>query len=161
MFVGMDINTRPEHIYRAIIEGMAFDTRYLIEEYAKADIAIDGFYGVGTIAERNPFITQLYADILKLPVYVSGTAKAPALGAGIIAATVSGVYKDISEASKNMSKLKQTVYMPDDKATAVYDNMYAEYKRLREYFSVQNVSVMHNLREIKILAEKNKQNRNE
>jgi L-ribulokinase len=156
MFVGVDINTCPEHIYRAIIEGMVFDTRCLIEEYGDAGIVIDSFYGVGTIAERNPFITQLYADILKLPVYVAGTSKTPALGAGIIAATVSGAYGDIGEAAAAMSKLKQTVYTPNPEAVAVYDGMYAEYKKLRAYFSVENASVMHNLKDIKALAEKSK-----
>lgn len=149
VFIGMDINTRPEHLYRAIIEGMAFDTRMVIEEYAVNDIYIDSFYGVGTIAERNPFITQLYADILNMPVRVAGSPKSPALGAGIIAATISGEYGSIDEAAQAMGMLKNVVYLPDVKASAVYDSLYMEYKRLRNYFSVEKPSIMHNLKAIK------------
>ncbi len=149
LFIGMDLNTKPEHIYRAIIEGMAFDTRMLIEEYAVNNIDIESFYGIGTIAERNPFITQLYADILNMPVYVAGSSKSPALGAGIIAATISGQYPDIQSAAAAMGQLKNVVYMPDVSASAVYDSMYVEYKKLRDYFAVENTSIMHNLKAIK------------
>lgn len=149
LFIGMDINTKPEHIYRAIIEGMAFDTRTLIEEYAINDIEIDSFYGVGTIAERNPFITQLYADILNIPVRVAGSSKSPALGAAIIAATISGEYSGIEEAANAMGVLKNVVYLPDVNASAVYDRMYIEYRKLTDYFSEENPSIMHNLKAIK------------
>lgn len=149
LFVGMDINTRAEHIYRAIIEGMVFDTRMLIEQYTANNIEIDSFYGVGTIAERNPFITQLYADILNIPVMVAGSPKSPALGAAIIAATISGEYDNIEEAAEAMGMLKSVVYLPNVKASAVYDRMYVEYKKLARYFSVENSSIMHNLKAIK------------
>ena len=149
LYVGMDINTRAEHLYRAIIEGMAFDTRYIMEEYASNGIEIDCFYGVGTIAERNPFISQLYADILGIPVRVAGTSKSPALGAAIIASAISGVYPNIDEAAHSMGVLKNVVYIPNRTAVEIYDDMYKEYKRLREYFSIQHSDIMHNLKDIK------------
>jgi L-ribulokinase len=149
MFVGMDESTRSEHLYRAMIEGMAFDTRFVIEELTRCDIAVDSFCGVGTIAERNPFITQLYADILGMPVMVAATEKSPALGAAVIAAAVSGAYSDIAEASENMGAVSPKVYMPDVKAVRVYNRMYEEYRKLRIYFSEENNSIMHNLKDIK------------
>jgi L-ribulokinase len=152
MFVGMDEGTRSEHLYRAIIEGMAFDTRYVMEELTRCGITIKDFCGVGTIAERNPFITQLYADILNMPVMVAGTEKSPALGAAVIAATASGVYNGIAEASEAMGSLGSRVYVPDMAAVSVYDSMFAEYKRLRHYFEVENSSIMHNLKAIKAAA---------
>lgn len=149
VYVGMDKSTRVEHLYRAIIEGMAFDTRYVIEEYTSKDIDIDCFYGVGTIAERNPFISQLYADILGIPVRVAGTSKSPALGAAIVASAISGVYESINEAAHNMGVLKNVVYFPNITAVSIYDEMYQEYKKVREYFSVKQSSIMHNLKDIK------------
>lgn len=153
MYVGMTESTLPEHLYRAIIEGMAFDTRYVIEEYARSGIAIDSFYGIGIIAERNPFIMQLYADILRLPVQVALSQQSPTLGAAIIAAVAGGVYGNIQSAAAKMSKLKDVVYTPDSAAAEVYDKIYEEYKKLRVYFSTENNSVMHNLRSIKQAAE--------
>jgi L-ribulokinase len=121
----------------------------LTEEYKAGGIDIHSFYGVGTIAERNPFITQLYANILTMPVKVAGTSKSPALGAAIIAAAVSGEYADVYKAAAAMAKIKETVYLPDAKAVDVYNEMYAEYKKLRKYFTEESASIMHSLKHIK------------
>lgn len=158
VFVGMDINTKPEHLYRAIIEGMAFDTRVIIDEYRRGGIEINQFCGVGNIAERNPFIMQVYADILNMPVSVSGTSKSSALGAAIIASVIGGGYKSLDEASENMGKIKDKKYLPNSEAVKVYDRMYEEYKHLCRLFALENSDIMHNLKDIKADACNNKNN---
>ncbi len=149
VFVGMDMDTRPEHLYRAIIEGMAFDTKVIIDQYHNDGIEINNFCGVGNIAERNPFIMQVYADILNMPVSVSGTSKSSALGAAIIASVAGGGYKCIEDASEMMGMIKDKVYIPDPNAVKMYNRIYEKYKQLCRIFAIENNDIMHELKDIK------------
>lgn len=152
LFVGLTPDSKTEHLYRAIIEGMAFDTRRIIDVFEAASIEIDTFFGVGTIAERNAFIMQLYADILKTPIKVAGSPLAPAIGSAIFASVAAGVanggYKTIADASKVMGTLKPTTYYPILENSNIYDKMYEQYVKLYNMFSSREDNIMTNLKNI-------------
>lgn len=152
LFVGMTLNTKVEHMYRAVIESMAFDTRRIMDCFAQKGIEIDTFIGVGTIAERNPFIMQLYADILKTPVKVSGTQLAPVIGSAIFGACAAGSqvggYDSLTTASAVMGNLKPTTYYPIIENVNIYDRLYNEYCNLCDIFSDNNNNIMNNLKSI-------------
>ncbi|TFH39050.1 MAG: ribulokinase [Bacteroidia bacterium] len=154
MIVGATLATKPEEIYRALVEATAYGTRVIIESFQENGVPVDELYAAGGIAEKNPFIMQIYADVTNLPIRISGSPQAPALGSAMFGAVAAGKerggYDSIVEAAKVMGKVKDTQYLPDPANTKIYDDLYREYKILHDYFGRGDNNVMKRLKEIKI-----------
>lgn len=153
MMLGMTLQTKPEEMYRALVEATAFGTRTIIENFEKNGVPVDEFYAAGGIAEKSPFMMQIYADIIRKPIRISGSRQGPALGAAIFGAVAAGSeaggYDSIFEAAEKMGKLKDVVYMPNEDEAKTYDLLYAEYTRLHDYFGRGGNNVMKTLKRIK------------
>ncbi|MDR3319310.1 MAG: ribulokinase [Clostridiales bacterium] len=153
MMLGMTLATRPEEMYRALIEATAYGKRMIIETFEKNGVRIDELYAAGGIAEKNPMMMQIYADVTKKEIKLSGSPQACALGSAIFGAAASG-YIELNTAIRNMSKLKDIVYKPLPKNAEIYDKLYAEFERLHDYFGRGENNVMKSLKKIKAEAEK-------
>lgn len=153
MMLGMTLQTKPEEMYRALIEATAYGTRKIIETFRENGVPIDEFYASGGISQKNPMAMQIYADIINLPVKIAGSLQGPALGSAIFGAVAAGKerggYDDIFAATRDMGKLRDEVYQPDPKAAAVYEKLYAEYNILHDYFGRGANDVMKRLKKIK------------
>lgn len=149
LFVGMTLATAPEDLMRALIEATAFGTRNIFETFRAAGVPVNGLVAAGGIARKDPFTMQLFADVLGIPIRIAATSEAPALGSAVNAAVAAGVYPSFAEAIPAMSQVSDTVYRPNAANRAVYDRLYAEYKRLHDYFGRGGNDVMYTLREIK------------
>ena len=153
MLLGATLLTRPEEIYRALIEATAYGTRMIVETFNESGVPVEEFYAAGGIAEKNPLIMQIYADVTNKPIKISGSPQAPALGAAMFGAVAAGKarggFDTIEEAAKVMAKLKDVVYAPNPANAAVYDKLYAEYKALHDYFGRGANDVMKRLKAIK------------
>ncbi len=153
MMLGMTLQTRPEEIYRALIEATAYGTRKIIEAFTQNGVPVEEFYASGGISQKDPMTMQIYADVLGLPVKIAGSLQGPALGSAIFGAVAAGSarggYDTIFEGAKVMGKLKDTVYTPIPENRAVYDKLYAEYSVLHDYFGRGANDVMKRLKEIK------------
>ncbi|MCY7789269.1 FGGY-family carbohydrate kinase, partial [Bacillus inaquosorum] len=154
MLLGMTLLTKPEEIYRALVEATAYGTRMIIETFKESGVPIEELYAAGGIAEKNPFVMQIYADVTNMDIKISGSPQAPALGSAIFGALAAGKenggYDDIKEAAAHMGKLKDISYTPNTENAAVYEKLYAEYKELVHYFGKEN-HVMKRLKTIKNL----------
>lgn len=153
LFIGMTLQTKPEELFRALIEATAFGTRKIIETFRENGVPVDEFYAAGGIAEKDPFTMQIYSDVTNMKIRVSGSAQAPALGSAIFGATAAGKaaggYDTVEEASAKMGKLSDRSYTPDPEAVKVYDKLYAEYSILHDYFGRGANDVMKRLKAIK------------
>ncbi|MBQ4561104.1 MAG: ribulokinase [Clostridia bacterium] len=143
--IGMDLSTKPEHIFRALVEATAYGARKIIDNFRKYGLNINTIHAAGGIAEKNPFVMQLYADILNMDIKISGSAQAAALGAAIFGAVAGGVYSSVTQASEKIGKLKDIVYSPDPENKKAYDLLYAEFCRLYDYFGREN-NLMENIK---------------
>ncbi|MFR9206925.1 MAG: ribulokinase [Lachnospiraceae bacterium] len=148
LMLGMTLTTKPEEMYRALVEATAFGTRMIIENFEKYGVRVDEFYASGGIAEKSPFAMQIYSDVIKKPIRISGSTQSCALGSAIFGAVVGKAHPDIVTAAEKMGKLKDVVFYPDEKSSQVYDKLFAEYATLQEYFFKQN-DVMKKLKHIK------------
>lgn len=153
LFVGMTLHTAPEDYLRALFEATAFATRVIFEAFAAADVPIKALAASGGIARKNPFLMQLFADVLDLPISVASTEQAGALGSAICAAVAAGVYADMAAAIEKMADKPDRVYLPHAQNRAVYDELYAEYKRLHDYFGCGENNVMKTLRRLAVAKE--------
>ena len=152
LFVGMTLQSRPEHLFRALVEANAFGTRVILENFEKHGVRVGHFIAVGGITRKSPFVMQLLADVLGKEIHVSGYLHSAALGASIYAAAAAGTdvggYSTIEEACGRMAATSDAVYTPNEDAKAVYDELYAEYLKLHDYFGRGGNDVMKRLREI-------------
>lgn len=148
--LGLTLRTRPEEVYRALIEGTAFGTRMIIEAGRRGGIAVDELVVCGGLT-KDPMIMQIYADVTGLAVKVSPSTQAVALGAAIFGASAAGSanggFDSVTGAISAMAKPPAKTYKPGKKAGAVYDKLYAVYKRTHDFFGRENAALMKSLRE--------------
>ncbi len=153
LMMGMNLLTKPEEMYLALIEATAYGTRMIIESFEKAGVEVKSLVLSGGIPAKNKMLVQVYSDICKKDIKVSSSDQAGALGAvilGILAAdeSVTG-YKDANEVSKAIGSVDPKVYSPNPENSAVYDKLYAEYVTLLEYFGKGANDVMKRLNAIR------------
>jgi L-ribulokinase len=148
MVVGLTLDTRPEDVYRALIEATAFGTRTIIETFEQAGVPVEDFTAAGGLL-KNRFLMQTYSDVLRRPVNVLASEQGPALGAAIHAAVAAGAYPDLRAASAAMGRIERAVYTPDPARAAAYDLLYAEYRALHDHFGRGGSAVMHRLRALR------------
>lgn len=153
LMMGMNLQTKPEEMYLALIEATAYGTRMIIESFEKAGVEVNSIVLSGGIPAKNKMLVQVYSDICKKDIKVSSSDQAGALGAvilGILAAdeSVTG-YKNANEVSKVIGSVDDKVYSPNPENAAVYDKLYAEYETLLEYFGKGANDVMKRLNAIR------------
>ncbi|MET0766754.1 MAG: ribulokinase, partial [Aeromicrobium sp.] len=148
LVVGQTLATRPEDVYRALIEATAFGTRTIIEAFTASDVPVQELVIAGGLA-KNPLLMQVYADVTRLPLSVVGSEQGPALGSALHAAVAAGAYADIRAAAKAMGSVQRGVFIPDEGAALRYDALFAEYTALHDHFGRGGNDVMHRLRALR------------
>jgi L-ribulokinase len=138
LLVGQTLRTRPEEIYRALIEATAFGALTIIERLEEYGIAIDEVRNCGGIAEKNPLVMQIYTDVTGKEMKVARSAQTCALGAAmagaVLAGKAAGGYATFTEAQAAMTRVKKRTYKPDPRSLAVYAELYKLYKQLHDAF---------------------------
>lgn len=132
LLVGLTLATRPHEIYRALIEATAFGTRKIIEAFTTKGVAIDELHACGGLAQKNPLLLQIYADVTGRPIRVAASQQTCALGAAMHGAVAAGLHPDITAAARRMVRPGREVYRPNRLHRKVYDQLYAEYTRLHD-----------------------------
>ena len=146
VIVGQTLATRPEDVYRALIEATAFGARVIVETFEAAGVPVGEFVVAGGLL-KNSFLMQVYSDVLRRPLSAIGSEQGPALGSAIHAAVAAGAYADITEAAAAMGKRTPNAYVPDAGRADAYDRLYAEYRRLHDHFA--DGGLLHRLRAIR------------
>jgi L-ribulokinase len=146
VIVGQTLATKPEDVYRALIEATAFGARVIVETFEGSGVPVEEFVVAGGLL-KNGFLMQLYADVLRRPLSAIGSEQGPALGSAIHAAVAAGAYDDITRAAAAMGKRSTAAYVPDTARADAYDRLYAEYRRLQDHFA--DGELMHRLRAIR------------
>jgi L-ribulokinase len=153
LMLGMTLATKPEEIYRALIEATAYGTRMILETFRENGVELKEFYASGGISQKDPMTMQIYADVIGLPIKIAGSKQGPALGSAIFAAVAAGEenggFADIYAGARTMGKLRDEVYKPIPRNEEAYTKLYNEYKILHDYFGRGANDVMKRLKEIK------------
>jgi L-ribulokinase len=148
LLLGMTLTTKPEEIYRALIEATAFGTRMIIESFTGQGLSV-GSLAAGGGLTRNPCLMQIYADVTHREIAVTGAEQASARGAAMLAAVAAGPtnggHESITAAAEHMAAPPEQVYQPQPEYHQTYDLLYAEYRRLYHYFGRGENNVMKTL----------------
>jgi L-ribulokinase len=134
LLLGQTLYTSPAEIYRALIEATAFGALTIINRLEEYGVKVRQVINCGGIAEKNPVVMQIYADVTGRPMKVSRSAQTCALGAAVAGAVVAGAHPDYASAQKAMTGLKPRVFQPNPKARAVYRQLYPLYRKLHDAF---------------------------
>jgi L-ribulokinase len=152
LILGMNLHTKPEEIYRALIESTAFGKRVIIDNYIEHGVNVDSLYVCGGLPNKNRLLLQIYADVLNKDIYIADSIHTPALGAAMFASVAAkdhGGHKDIFVASEKMAKIKDEVIKPIKENVSKYDALYQEFKILHDTFGLGANNVMKRLKKMK------------
>ncbi len=154
LLVGATLATKPEDIYRALIEATAYGTRMIIETFEENGVAVDEIVATGGLPDRNKLLMQIYADVTGREIKIAAATQTPALGSAMFGAVAAGGaaggYDSIEEASVAMASLRDEGYIPIPANTEVYDELYAEYVTLHDYFGRGGNDVMKRLKALRL-----------
>ena len=154
LLVGQTLHTQPTEIYRTLVESTAFGARVILERFEEYGVSASEIVNCGGIAEKNPFVMQIYADITGRPMKISRSGQTCALGAAMCGAVVAGKEKggfsDFAEAAQAMSGLKEIVFEPIPQNQKVYNRLFKLYKDLHDAFGTRdwNGNLYHVMKEL-------------
>lgn len=153
MMLGMTLATRPEEIYRALIEATAYGARKIIDTFEENGVRIANVYACGGISAKDPFMMQIYADVLGRDIKVSAIAQTCAFGSAMFGAVAAGSgrggYDSIFDAARVMPRLLEEPYRPIAENVAAYDKLYGEFCMLHDYFGRGANDVMKRLKKLR------------
>jgi len=153
VLLGMTLATKPEEIYRALIESTAYGTRVIIDNFAANDTPVSEIVAVGGLPERNKLLMQIYADVSGRPFRLTGTGQGGAFGAAmhgaVAAGAAAGGYDSIVDATRKMARMREETFSPIPENQAIYDRLYREYLTLHDYFGRGANDVMKRLKQLK------------
>ena len=138
LLVGTTLHTTRAEIYRALIEATAFGARAIIERIREYGVPIERVVCAGGIAEKNPLLMQIYADVTGCTMLVAGSSQACALGSAISAAVLAGAHPDFPAAQKAMTSLKKVAYKPHAARQKTYEQLYGLYRQVHDSFGGRN-----------------------
>jgi len=130
---GLSLGSDAPRIFKALVEATAFGSRMINERFISEGVRIDGVIAIGGVAKKNPFVMQIVADVLNMPIKVASSDQTCALGSAMAASVVAGVHKDISVAQKTMGGGFEKEYHPNPVRAKKYETIFRKYKELGSF----------------------------
>jgi L-ribulokinase len=149
VIAGLTLQSSREEIYRALLESIAFGSRRIMENFEEHELELNEIVACGGIAERSPLTMQLLADTSGRTVHVPASTEVPARGSALFGAVAGGHFEDINAAIEAMRPGTARSYEPSKDNKAVYDEVYAIYRKLYEQLGRSEVELLHGLKRIR------------
>ncbi len=134
LLLGQTLHTSRAEIYRALIEATAFGARAIVDRIKEYGVPVERIVCSGGIAEKNPMLMQIYADVTGCEMRVTRSSQGCALGSAVGAAVAAGTFADFPSAQAAMTGLKDVVYTPQADSRAIYEELYGLYRSLHDAF---------------------------
>ncbi len=134
LILGQTLHSTAPEIYRALVEATAFGARMIIDRVREYGVPIEQVINCGGLAVKSPFLMQIYADILDMPMTVSASDQTCALGAALFGAVAAGVFADVESAQPKLCRIRERAYQPIPENVAVYRELFALYRQLHDGF---------------------------
>jgi L-ribulokinase len=130
---GLSLGSDAPRIFKALVEATAFGSRMINERFISEGVRIDGVIATGGVAKKNPYVMQIVADVLNMPIRVAASDQTCALGSAMAASVVAGIHKDVPAAQKAMGAGFEKEYKPDPVKAKKYEKLFREYKKLGSF----------------------------
>ncbi|HMU58459.1 MAG TPA: FGGY-family carbohydrate kinase, partial [Chitinophagaceae bacterium] len=128
--MNLSLGSNASRIFYSLVEATCFGAKAIVERFEKEGIPVKGLIGLGGVAKKSPFIMQMMADVMNMPIRIHKSEQTCALGAAMFAATAAGIYPKVEDAMNKMGSGFDTTYYPDENKTGFYSKRYEKYKML-------------------------------
>lgn len=153
LILGLTLQTKPEEMYRALIESLAFGTRKVIDTFHHNGVEVDELYACGGLAIKNKLLMQILADITNRVIRIADTNHTPAFGAAMFGAVAAGQaaggFDTIIDAAEHIERVGEEVFYPNEANVETYNELYEKYIKLYNYFGKEN-TLMEELQNIRL-----------
>ncbi|MBS1747013.1 MAG: ribulokinase [Bacteroidetes bacterium] len=133
VIMGLDLGSDAVKIFRSLVEATCFGAKAIVECFTSQQIPVKGLIGIGGVAKKSPYIMQVMADVMEMPIKINKSEQTCALGAAMFAATVAGIYQKVEDAMQAMGQGFDVEYLPDKNKSQVYQRRYKKYLELGNY----------------------------
>jgi len=135
---GLSLGSDAPKIFRAIVESTCFGAKAIVDRFNDEGIPVKGLIGLGGVAKKSPFIMQMMADVMNMPIRIHKSEQTCALGAAMFAATSSGLYEKVETAMEAIGQGFDAEYHPNKANIDVYSKRYGKYRRLGNFLEQNN-----------------------
>jgi len=136
--IGLNLGSDAPRIFRALVEATCFGSKKIVDRFKEEGIKIKNVMALGGVAKKSPFVMQIMADILNMPIKVAHSEQTPALGSAMLGATAAGIYATVEKAQKSMGSGFDQEYFPDSDHAGKYQLLYEKYNRLGEFIEKES-----------------------
>ncbi|GAA3978323.1 ribulokinase [Mucilaginibacter dorajii] len=134
---GLGLGSDAPRVFRSLAEATCFGARSIVERFISEGIPVKGIIGIGGVAKKSPFVMQMMADVLGMPIRIHQFKHTCALGAAMFAAVVAGIYPTVEDAMQAMGRGFDVEYYPNKANEATYTARYNKYKTLGNFIAQQ------------------------
>lgn len=135
---GLDLGSDAARVFRALAEATCFGAKKIVDRFVEQGIPVKGLIGMGGVAKKSPFIMQMMADVMQMPIRIHRSEQTCAIGAAMFAATAAGIYNTVEEAMEAMGQGFDTEYHPNQDKATIYANRYHHYLKFGDFIENQN-----------------------
>jgi L-ribulokinase len=129
-FTALNLGSDAPRMFRAIVEATCFGAKAIVDRFNQEGVPVKGLIGLGGVAKKSPFIMQMMADVMNMPIRIHKSEQTCALGAAMFAATAAGIYNKVEDAMNAMGQGFDATYYPDKTKVALYQLRYKKYHNL-------------------------------
>lgn len=133
----LSLGSNAPAIFYALVEATCFGAKAIVDRFTDEGIPVKGLIGLGGVAKKSPFIMQMMADVMNMPIRIHKSEQTCALGAAMCAATAAGIYSKVEDAMEAMGSGFDTIYQPNKKKVAFFKKRYKKYKKLGAFVEKQ------------------------
>jgi len=130
---GLSLGSDAPRVFRSLAEGTCFGAKSIVDRFNSEGVPVKGLIGIGGVAKKSPYIMQMMADILQMPIRIHQFEHTCALGAAMFAATAAGIYATVEEAMAAMGGGFDREYRPRKQNALLYEKRYRQYIELGNY----------------------------
>jgi L-ribulokinase len=134
---GLNLGTDAPRIFKALVEATCFGAKAIVERFNSEGVPVKGLIGLGGVARKSPYIMQMMADVMNMPIRIHRSEQTCAAGAAMFAATAAGIYNKVEDAMAAMGQGFDMEFYPDKTKVALYAKRYAKYKLLGQFIEQQ------------------------
>jgi len=135
---GLGLGSDAPRVFKALVEATCFGAKSIVERFVSEGIPVKGLIGIGGVAKKSPFVMQMMADVLGMPIRIHQFKHTCALGAAMFAAVVAGIYPTVEEAMGAMGRGFDVEYYPNAQYQEIYKRRYKQYNGLGEFVALQS-----------------------
>jgi len=128
-FYGLNLGSNAPRMFKAVVEATCFGAKAIVDRFIEEKIPVKGLIGMGGVAKKSPFIMQMMADVMQMPIRIHKSEQTCAAGAAMFAATAAGLYDKVEDAMQAMGRGFETEYIPDKSKAEIYNKRYVQYKK--------------------------------